>query len=185
MYSCLTPFSALLTSPRRTCVASSSRSSQGLQSLPLDQLLVREERDGGGPPDPSGRHGTAAAKNEAEARATSAGGVGPTYPALRARPEIRGATAPPVRGTTTRPDLLCPFPADDAILPLSPLQRGGLPEAAPVGSPTMMMPFVLLQLALGADSTYSSAALRSLVAEASVANREPPPGLYRYRTRVE
>ncbi|MEP6990963.1 MAG: hypothetical protein ABJA80_08550 [bacterium] len=49
-----------------------------------------------------------------------------------------------------------------------------------------MLPFILLaQLALPADSNYTSAALRALVARASVENHAPPPGFRGYRARVE
>ncbi|HEX4468888.1 MAG TPA: hypothetical protein VH080_05100 [Gemmatimonadaceae bacterium] len=52
----------------------------------------------------------------------------------------------------------------------------------------MLGPLLLLQLAVTAahpDSTYSSAALRSFIAEAAANNRVPPAALRAYRARVE
>lgn len=53
------------------------------------------------------------------------------------------------------------------------------------GDAMLMAFFVLAQSTVGSDSTYSSAALRAQVAEASIANRRAPAGLTRYRAAVE
>ena len=52
----------------------------------------------------------------------------------------------------------------------------------------MLVPLLALQLAVAvadSDSTYSSAALRSFIAEAAANNRVPPPALRAYRARIE
>jgi hypothetical protein len=48
-----------------------------------------------------------------------------------------------------------------------------------------MLPFLLALQLVAADSTYSTPALRDLVAGVVVANRQPPSELRSYRTRVE
>ena len=48
-----------------------------------------------------------------------------------------------------------------------------------------MILLLLAQLAVTSDSTYSSAALRTLVARAAIENHAPPPSLRGYRAHVE
>ena len=50
----------------------------------------------------------------------------------------------------------------------------------------MLLPLMLFaQLAAAQDSTYSSSALRTLVTQATVANRTPAAEFRGYRARVE